>query len=208
MWRRPYFDPVRIFTGALAGAGTLIFTTGVGQIVIGARDVWVPGMLGLVGFGAGWLTFAWRLHRTALVVSDRGVRIRWLPFTRTIAWSSIKEFRTLQGQMDSRLVVVLDDGTRLWTPVRQGRLFARMRIRDGGTRLDPIRYEQLLTELNALMVAARSASSSAVADGGVTPAPVPEPPPATVEPLKAPGVPTVRPVTPSMDGPSVDDLPS
>jgi Bacterial PH domain len=155
----------------MAGVGTVFFAVAGASSAAQAqwRDVSVAGALGALvigGFAVVWVTFAWRLYRTALVVGERGVRIRWLLFTRTIPWSSIKEFRTWPDRTVVRLVVVLVDGRRLRTAVqRKPRLLYISMIHDGGTLLRPGPYERMLSELNALRVAAHSASPSAAAQG-------------------------------------------
>jgi hypothetical protein len=81
-----------VFTGFLAmtmSAMACVFAAGffVGHWTIGpwAR---IPATL----FVAFLLTFTWRLNRTALVISDNGVRARWLLKTRTMRWQEINGF--------------------------------------------------------------------------------------------------------------------
>lgn len=159
-WIRPYRDPSRIFTGSLAVGGSLLVAGGLASLVGRGSSGSVIAALAFAGFGTLWLTFFWRLHRTALVVSDHGVRIRWLLLTRTAPWPSIKDFRTRQERSITRLVVVLRDGSTLRTPVQRipRGLYVSM-INTGGAWLRPDPYDRLLTELNLRARSMRSPAS-------------------------------------------------
>jgi hypothetical protein len=71
-WTRPYEDRMQLFTGTLATFGTLIFAFVALQMAAHWERVPVVAVLTVAGFAALWLTFAWRLHRTALVPTARG----------------------------------------------------------------------------------------------------------------------------------------
>jgi hypothetical protein len=149
-WRRPYRDPFRIVTGGIAAGGSVFLSVLIASLVGRASGISALDLLAVGGFAALWLTFAWRLHRTALVVSAHGVRIRWLLLTRTVPWLSIKDFRTRQDRSSRRLVVVLRDNSTLRTPIQRApRGLHLSTIHDGGTSLRPDHYDRLLTELNS-----------------------------------------------------------
>ncbi|WP_230688956.1 PH domain-containing protein [Micromonospora sp. WMMD558] len=138
---------MRLFTGTLAVLGTVLFAF----IAFGMAARWrqVPSdvALAFTGFAAVWLTFAWRLHRTALVVSRSGVRVRWLWRTRTVPWEQIRGFHSGPDWLvPERLWLRLRDGTKVRTPVRRRRTTV-YRLRDGGTALASERYEELFADL-------------------------------------------------------------
>jgi Bacterial PH domain len=167
-WYRPYANWTQVFTGFIAMFGTVFMTFVL--MMLAAR--WSPsralGTLlataGLSAFGAIWLTFAWRLHRTALVISDVGVRVRWLLQTRTVPWEQVKDFSTGQNVRDpGRLWVELADGGRMRTPVRRFEGFFMSTVRDGGSRLRRQAYDDLLRTLNHELRAARARASKGAA---------------------------------------------
>jgi hypothetical protein len=159
-WVRPYEDPVRALLYVLAMVGT-VFAAVVGVLMAVAwQQVSVGEVLIVVSFFAVWLTFAWRFARTALVVSDEGVRLRWLLRTRTLRWDQVREFYTARdGVISQRLWIELSDGTRVRTPVQRARYptFGPMRRGDSGSLLNPMRYESMLRNLDHWLAAARAA---------------------------------------------------
>lgn len=159
-WVRPYQDPIRAFPYALALIGTAFAAVvGVGM-AMAWRQVSLGEVLIVVSFFAVWLTFAWRLARTALVVSNEGVRLRWLFRTRTVRWDQVKRFYTAGDILvPRRLWIELSDGTRVRTPVQRVRhpLFGTM-LSDGGTLLNPKRCESLVRNLDYRLAGARAAS--------------------------------------------------
>lgn len=146
-WTRPYEDRMQLFTGTLATFGTLIFAFVALQMAAHWERVPVVAVLTVAGFAALWLTFAWRLHRTALVINRSGARVRWLWRTRTVRWEQVRGFHTGPDWLvPERLWLQLSDGTKVRTPVRR-RCATAYRLRDGGTVLAPERYEDLLADL-------------------------------------------------------------
>ncbi|MBP1782069.1 hypothetical protein J3R08_001919 [Micromonospora sp. HB375] len=146
-WTRPYEDPMRLFTGTLAVLGTLLFAFVAFQAAAHWQQVRLAAVLAFAGFATVWLTFAWRFHRTALVVSRSGVRVRWLWRTRTIVWEQVRGFHSGPDWLvQERLWLQLCDGTKVRTPVRRRRAGVN-RLRDGGTVLASERYEELLADL-------------------------------------------------------------
>jgi hypothetical protein len=148
-WTRPYRDPFRIATGVLALFGSgIACVIAVGILAGHWTEPWarVPAAL----FVALWLTCAWRLQRTALVISDHGVRVRWLLRTRTMDWNEIDGFRFgLDVMVVNRLWIDLTDGRRIRTPVQRGpRLRYVSGLNDGGTKLSYDAAERLLHRLD------------------------------------------------------------
>jgi hypothetical protein len=86
-WRRPYRDPFKIIPATIATIGTLFLAAiAIATTVTmaqGTSHVPAFALPAVVVFGLVWLTFAWRMYRTALLVSDTGVRVRWPLLTRT-----------------------------------------------------------------------------------------------------------------------------
>lgn len=149
-WRRPYPDPSRVFTGFIAIAGTAFAVVVATMIATHWRSGMVLPVAGIGGFLGVWLTVAWRLHRTALLIGDTGVRVRWLLHTRTIPWLQVSRFHTAPDILvRARLWIVLVDGRTVRTPVqRASGVFGSM-LRDGGTWLRGSRYEALLDTLTS-----------------------------------------------------------
>lgn len=146
-WTRPYEDPMRLLTGTFAVLGTLFFASIAFQMAAHWQQVPLAAVSAFTGFGAVWLTFAWRLHRTALMVSRSGVRVRWLWRTRTVVWEQVRGFHSGPDWMvPERLWLQLRDGTEVRTPVRRRRATV-YRLSDGGTVLASERYEELLANL-------------------------------------------------------------
>ncbi|GIF22738.1 hypothetical protein BJ973_000903 [Actinoplanes tereljensis] len=147
-WRRPYSDASRVFTGFIAGAGTVFAVVVVALIATHWRSGTVLRAAGVGGFLGVWLTVAWRLHRTALLVSDAGVRARWLLRTRTVPWSQVSRFRTAPDFLvRERLWIVLVDDRMVRTPVQHAAGVFGSALNDGGTRLGGSRYYTLLDSL-------------------------------------------------------------
>lgn len=123
------------------------------------RGATVAGVLIVPPFLGTWLTIAWRLARTGLVVSDAGVRIRWVHRTRTFTWDWVLRFYTAPDILvPGRLWIELTDGTRVRTPIQRVRyVLLGSALRDGGTWLTPDRYDALLQDLGNRLDAARSA---------------------------------------------------
>ncbi|WP_080636844.1 hypothetical protein [Salinispora vitiensis] len=146
-WTRPYEDPMRLFTGTLAVLGSSFFAFIAFQMATRWQEVPLAAVSAFTGFAAVWLTFVWRLHRTALVVSRSGVRVRWLWRTRTVAWGQVRGFYSAPDWLvPERLWLQLCDGTKVRTPVRRRHAIVN-RLRDGGTDLASDRYEGLLADL-------------------------------------------------------------
>lgn len=84
-WRRPYRDSLRIATGFLAlfasGFACVVFVgILVGHAAFRGADVVLAAIM------LFFLTVVWRLHRTALVAGDPGVRVRSMR-TRAPSWA-------------------------------------------------------------------------------------------------------------------------
>jgi hypothetical protein len=146
MWKRPYRDPWRMLTGGLAALGTAFFGFIVVRMFTTSEPVSITTIVLIFIFGLAWLTAAWRLHRIALVISSRGVRVRWLFRTRTLTWDHIEGFRAGQDAAAVRLLVDLTDGSEVRTPVQRARS-ERMRVNDGSTWLLPEAFDHLLADL-------------------------------------------------------------
>jgi hypothetical protein len=157
-WTRPYEDPIRVLTGGMAILGSGFFTVGAILMAISWRQVSVAEVVAFISFATVWLTFMWRLHRTALLVSESGVRLRWLLHTRTFAWAQIRAFETDRDILvPARLWIALSDGTRARTPVqRVQRLLFGSHVSDGGTWLRPQAYDRTLWILRRRLAAAHS----------------------------------------------------
>jgi hypothetical protein len=147
MWCRPYHDPWRLFTGLVAGVGSAFFAFLVYRMFTTPNNVSMQVAFLILVFGVGWVTLAWRLHLTALLVGDEGIRLRWTLLTRTVAWSQIRGFRTERDFGAQRLFIELHSGDRVRTPVQRAHSARAMRINDGGTWLRPEQYDALLSDL-------------------------------------------------------------
>ncbi|WP_246608043.1 hypothetical protein [Paractinoplanes toevensis] len=151
-WRRPYRDAFRVYTGFIAVAGTVFALVVATMIATHWRSGRVLPVAGVGGFLGVWLTLAWRLHRTALLVGDAGVRVRWLLRTRTIPWSRVSRFRTAPDVLvRERLWIVLIDGRMVRTPVQRASGVFGSVLSDGGTWLRGSRYDTLLDALTGEM---------------------------------------------------------
>jgi hypothetical protein len=145
-WSRPYRDPFRIATGFVALFASpfaclgffAIFVVGGGGVPFAALSLFIA-------------TVAWRLHRTALVVSDIGVRVRWLVKTRTVRWHEVDGFRFKPDLLGvDRLWIDLADGRHIRTPVqRVHRWMNPTRLSDGGTWLLYDACDELLRSLES-----------------------------------------------------------
>ena len=155
IWRPPYRDPFRAVTAFVAMFASVFAFAFVGAVFTSHPPVLAA--VGVVPLMALVATFAWRLHRTALVTSDRGVRVRWPLKTRTVGWQEIKRFRFGVDVMAiDRLWIDLDDGRRIRTPVQRVPRFAGLfGLRDGGTRLRSGACEELLRVLDQQLQASR-----------------------------------------------------
>lgn len=154
-WTRPYADPARPLTGGLALFGSAFFVLGAILMAISWRQVSVAEVIAFISFAMAWLTLMWRFHRTALLVSESGVRLRWLLVTRTFAWAQIHAFETGRDILvPARLWVVLADGRRVRTPAQRAqRLSFGSSFADGGTGLRPEAYGRLLSILRRRLAA-------------------------------------------------------
>jgi hypothetical protein len=149
-WRRPYRDSSRVFTGFITMAGTAFAVVVATMIATHWQSDKVPQVAGIGGFLGLWLTVAWRLHRTALLVGNEGVRVRWLLRTRTIPWSQVSRFQTAPDVLvRARLWIVLIDGRTVRTPVQRGSGVVGSALHDGGTWLRGSSYNTLLDSLTA-----------------------------------------------------------
>ncbi|GAB3189396.1 hypothetical protein FHX75_111229 [Micromonospora palomenae] len=142
---------MRLFSGTFAMVGTLFFAFVAFRMTADRQRVPLAAVSVFVGFAAVWLTFAWRLHRTALVIDQWRVRVRWLWRTRTLTREQVCGFRTKPDWLvPERLWLQLCDGTMVRTPVRR-RCATAYRVHDGGTVLAHERYEGLLADLKRWM---------------------------------------------------------
>ena len=150
-WRRPYRDPVLILSGILPVVGCVYVVLFAAMTIASWPDVSVPYTVAMgVGFAVA-LTLTWRLHRTALVIGDEGVRLRWLLLTRTVAWPDIREFQTRPDRLGldirrDRMFLVRHDGTSVRTPIVRNNPVPRYHF--GARWIRPDRYDLLLTDLN------------------------------------------------------------
>ncbi|MBP2320644.1 hypothetical protein JOF56_001029 [Kibdelosporangium banguiense] len=99
-WRRVGGTPVQVvaplvFTavGAAATLGVLFLVIR-GIIIRGHLQPGWPAVLLVVLFLAAWTTFAFRMSRIGVFVSDIGVRNRSILRTQTIPWANVKRFET------------------------------------------------------------------------------------------------------------------
>jgi hypothetical protein len=158
IWKPPYRDPFRAVTAFVAMFASVFAFAFVGAVFTSKAPFLAD--VGVVPLMALFLTFAWRSHRTALVTSDRGVRVRWLLNTHTVGWHEIKRFRFGVDVMAmDRLWIDLNDSRHIRTPVQRVPRFAwRFGLRDGGTRLRSGACEDLLRVLDEQLQASRAAS--------------------------------------------------
>lgn len=156
IWKAPYEDPFRAVTAFAAVFASAFAFAFVGAVFTSHLSVLAD--VGVVPLMALVVTLAWRLHRTALVTSATGVRVRWLLKTRTVGWQEIKRFRFgIDAMAMVRLWIDLNDGRRIRTPVQRIPRFAMLfGLRDGGTRLRSDACEELLRVLNQQLQACRS----------------------------------------------------
>lgn len=147
-WTTPYKDSWRVLPYGIAVIGTTFAAFGIGIVATPAQSV--GAVLIVLPFLGAWLTFAWRLARTGLVISDAGVRVRWLHRTRTFSWNRVERFHTARDILaPGRLWIELTDGIQVRTPIQRVRhLVLGSPLSDGGTWLTPDRYEALLRTLN------------------------------------------------------------
>lgn len=153
-WTRPYRDPFRIATGFIA-----LFASPFA--CLGFFTIFVDGVNGVIFAALGMFVaaFAWRLHRTALVVSDLGIRVRWLVKTHTVRWHDVNGFRFRPDLLAvDRLWIDLSDGRHIRTPVqRVHRLTYGSRVSDGGTWLLYDACDELLRALEHRLQAGKAA---------------------------------------------------
>jgi hypothetical protein len=159
-WRRPYREPqlIRMFSGFLALAMSAMACIFVVGFFVGQWTVGPPARVLAAFFVAFLLTFTWRLHRTALVIGDSGVRVRWLLKTCTMRWYEINGFHFGEDVLDvDRLWIDLADGRRVRTPVqRVARMWNGSRLSDGGAWLLYDAADDLLDSLDHELQARRS----------------------------------------------------
>lgn len=129
-------------------AGTIFAVVVATTIAKHWRSLMVAPVAGVSGFLGVWLTVAWRFHRTALLVGDAGIRVRWLLRTRTMPWSQVDQFQTAPDFLvRARLWIVLIDGRMVRTPVQRASGIFGSALNDGGTRLRASRYDTLIASL-------------------------------------------------------------
>jgi hypothetical protein len=147
-WTTPYKDSWRILPYGIAVAGTAFTASGIGMVATRSQNV--GAVLIVVPPLGMWLTFVWRLARTGLVISDTGVRVRWVHRTRTFTWNRVRRFHTARDILaPGRLWIELTDGIQVRTPVQRVRnMVLGSALSDGGTWLTPGRYEALLQTLD------------------------------------------------------------
>ncbi len=147
---------MRILPYGMVVIGTTFAVAIIG--IVATQTQSVIAVLIVLPFPGIWLTFAWRLARIGLVVSDVGVRIRWLLRTRTFGWNQVKGFHTARDILaPGRLWIESTDGNRVRAPIQRVRrmFFGSMRA-DGGAWLTPDRYDALLRTLNSRLAVAQS----------------------------------------------------
>lgn len=156
-WTTPYKDSWRILPYGMAVVGTAFAAAILG--VVATQSQSVVAVLIVLPFLGIWLTFAWRLPRIGLAISDAAVRVRWLLRTRTFGWNQVGRFHTARDILvPGRLWIELTDGIQVRTPIQYvGRMFLGSMRADGGTWLTPDRYEALLRTLDSRLALARSA---------------------------------------------------
>ncbi|MFC0527177.1 hypothetical protein [Phytohabitans kaempferiae] len=157
-WTTPYNDPLRIVPYGMAVIGTVFAAAGIGIVATQTHSVVaVPIVLPLLGI---WLTFMWRFARIGLVISDVGVRIRWLLRTRTFGWNQVQRFHTARDILaPARLWIELTDGSQIRTPIQRVRyLLPGATLADGSAWLTPDRYKALLRTLYSRLAQAQSAA--------------------------------------------------
>lgn len=147
-WHRPYRDLSRVITAFFA-----VLISAVSVVLFAAIFVGHPTFPGapvvILAVIAFFLTVAWRFHRTGLLISVKGCRVRWLLKTHTEKWSNIHGFRFDDDFLGtSRLWIELVDGRRIRTPVQQvERLLNGSPVSDGGAWLLPEDCDVLLRTL-------------------------------------------------------------
>ena len=146
-WTAPYKDAGRVIPYGMLGICAVVAVAMVGMVATQTRSAVaalivapLPGML---------LALMWRFARTGLVVSDAGVRVRWLLHTRTFGWDQVRRFHTARDILaPGSLWIELIDGRQVRPPVqRVRRMFFGSMLADGGAWLTPDRYEALLHTL-------------------------------------------------------------
>jgi hypothetical protein len=97
------------------------------QLVARGGEWQINPVLGIVliyGFLGLWLTFAWRMMRIGIYVSDAGVRIRTTLRTRSVSWSDVAAVdlapATLGAEVDA-VWLRLAGGGHIETPVSRRR---------------------------------------------------------------------------------------
>lgn len=91
-WQRPYRPTPGMVIAALLQVFTAIFAVSItAAVLFTAGSGALVALVVAYAFLALLLVVGWRLLRVGLAVSDRGVRIRRLLRTRTLAWSQIDQ---------------------------------------------------------------------------------------------------------------------
>jgi hypothetical protein len=144
----------------MAVIGTAFVAVGLGVVATQTQSV-VAVLIALPLPGI-WLMFAWRFARIGLVISDVGVRIRWIHRTRTFGWGQVERFYTARDILaPARLWIELTDGSQVRTPIQRVRhMLLGSPLADGGPWLTPDRYEALLRTLYSRLALARSARAT------------------------------------------------
>jgi len=96
------------------------------------------GIFYIYGFLGLWTGFAWRIYRTGVYASERGVRVAYPWWNRTIPWQDIAGFtgdhRAMLGNWATArnaIYIKLTDGRLVQTPVQR-----RVSMFAGGVRLE------------------------------------------------------------------------
>jgi len=159
---------LRILPYGMVVIGTVFAAVGIGMVATQTHSV--AAVLILLPIPGIWLAFAWRLARIGLVISDVGIRTRWLFRTRTFGWDQVERFHTARDILaPGRLWIELTDGIHVRTPIQRVRhLLPGAALADGGAWLKPDRYEALLRTLYSRLALAQSGRSNASSKTGST----------------------------------------
>lgn len=147
-WHRPYPNPLRALSGLVVLCGSLVLGFVFLGVAVGHTVPTGPG-IAVLAFAAAWLVMALRVHRTALLVSDTGIRVSWLTSTRTYAWEAVSGFRFGPDILGTeRLWIDLAGGRSVRAPIQRVRkVLGGSLLIDGGTWLEHDRCAVLLSFL-------------------------------------------------------------
>lgn len=160
-WRR--VGPLGVMTiiagGFLVVWGSIVLAIAVNMVLQLPSDP-VPTAV-VVLFVACWWTFAWRLVRTGLYVSQTGLRLVYPWRTRTLPWSSVVEIASRPAKVlgietvRDAIWVTTATGQQIETPVQRRAPWRSIGWRKNtGPVLTAARYERAIDLLRTYQAAA------------------------------------------------------